>query len=134
MLLYAQISGLEARRAERENRSFNKIEACGTLALTMINGKWRYASVEAMIGGLSEQGDYLADLLKQFGTRAAPKLGSETISLMAERLRLIEFGPHLVIGNIIENTFGGEEAARYAIALASGKAADSGEYLGRRKE
>jgi hypothetical protein len=31
-------------------------------------------------------------------------------------------GPQLVIANIIENTFGGEEAARYAIALATGKA------------
>ena len=31
-------------------------------------------------------------------------------------------GPQLVIANIIENTFGGEEAARYAIALATRKA------------
>jgi len=64
-----------------------------------------------MISGLaSEQGDYFAGILRKFGARATPKLNSETISLMAERLRSIEFGPQLVIGNVIENTFGGEEA------------------------
>jgi hypothetical protein len=120
MLLYAQISKLEAKRAERENRSFDKVEACRALALTMILGKWRNVSVEAMISGLvGDQGDYFVDILRQFSARAAPRV---TISLMAERLRSIEFGPQLVIGNIIENTFGGEEAARYAIALATGKA------------
>jgi hypothetical protein len=123
MLLYAQISGLEARRAERENRASDKIAVCRTLALTMILGGWRDASVEAMITSLvSEQGDYLADILRQFGATVAPRLDGHTISLRAERLRSIEFGPQLVIGNVVENTFGGEEAARYALALATGKA------------
>ena len=77
MLLYAQISALEAGRAERENRAFNEVDACRTLALTMIRGKWRDASVEAMINGLvNEQGDYFADILTLFGARAAPKLDS----------------------------------------------------------
>jgi hypothetical protein len=71
---------------------------------------------------VGDQGDYFVDILRQFGARAAPRVNSETISLMAERLRSIEFGPQLVIGNIVENTFGGEEAARYAIALATGNA------------
>jgi hypothetical protein len=116
MLLYAQILGLEAGRAERENRTFNKVDACRTLAFAMIRGRWRDASVAAMISGLvSDQGEYFVDILRQFGAEAAPKVNGETISLMAERLRSIEFGPQLLIGNVIENTFGGKEAARYAI-------------------
>jgi hypothetical protein len=123
MLLYAQILGLEAGRAERENRTFIEVDACRKLALAMIRGRWRDASVEAMISGLvSDQGDYFVDILRQFGAEAAPKVNGETISLMAERLRSIEFGPQFLIGNVIENTFGGKEAARYAIALATGKA------------
>jgi hypothetical protein len=33
----------------------------------------------------------------------------------------IDFGPQLVIGNIIENTYGGEDAARYVVALITRK-------------
>jgi hypothetical protein len=123
MLLYAEISRLEVERAERENRMFDKVDSCRALALAMIRGKWRKVSVEAMISGLvSNRGDYFVDILRQFAAEAAPKVNSETISLMAERLRSIEFGPQLLIGNVIENTFGGREAARYAIALATRKA------------
>jgi hypothetical protein len=123
MLLYAQISGFEIGRAERENRVFNRVEACRTLALAMIRGKWRAASVEAMIDGLvKDQGDYFGNILNQFSARVAPEFDSDTISLMTKLLQSIEFGPQLVIGNVVENTFGGEEAARYAIALATKKA------------
>jgi hypothetical protein len=123
MLAYAQIAGFEAGRAQQENREFNKTEACRSLALGMIQGNWRQASVDAMIGGLlMEGGTYFADLLERHGARAVPNLNAEAIHFVADKIRGIEFGPQLVIGNIVENTFGGEEAARYVIALATGKA------------
>ncbi len=52
----------------------------------------------------------------------ARNLDPKTAKLIADKIRGLEFGPQLVIGNIVENTFGGEEAARYVIALVTGKA------------
>jgi hypothetical protein len=37
-------------------------------------------------------------------------------------MRELDFGPQLVIGNIVENAFGGDEAARYVIALITEEA------------
>jgi hypothetical protein len=34
----------------------------------------------------------------------------------------MQLGPELVIASVIENIYGGPEAARYAIAVASGEA------------
>ena len=69
-----------------------------------------------------ECGAYFADLIEKYGTQAAPKLDTKTIHLISDKIRELEFGPQLVIGNIVENTFGGHEAARYVIALVTGKA------------
>lgn len=123
MLAYASISGREAARAEQEKLEFSKINACRSLALTIVNGRWREASVDAMIAGLvEERGDYLSGLIKKYGVKAAPRLDGKIIQGIADKIRGIEFGPELVIGNVVENTFGSEEAARYAIALVTRKA------------
>ena len=123
MLLYAQIAGREAGLATQENREFSKVDACRFLALAMVSGNWKQASVDEMIDRLeSLQGGYLADLIERFGTKVVPKLDKDTAALVTELLGRAEFGPQLIIANIIENTFGGEEATRYAMALARGKA------------
>lgn len=122
MLIYAAIAGLEAGEAKRENRQFSKVAACRALAHALV-GEGQQPSVDAMITGLAqERGNYFADLVQKFGARAAPKLDAKTLHIVSEQLRELDFCPQSVIGNIVENTFGGEEAARYVIALLTKKA------------
>jgi hypothetical protein len=86
-------------------------------------GHGREANADAMIQELvKECGDYFAELLEKYAGRVAPELDLETVRMIADKIRQLDFGPQLVIGNIVENTFGGEEAARYVIALVTKKA------------
>jgi hypothetical protein len=123
MLAYAQIAGQEAVRAEQENQKFSKTGACRSLALAMVHGKWQQASIDVMISALEvEGGAYFADVIEKYGVEANPRLDAEAIHAIGDKVRRLELGPQLVIGNIVHNTFGGKEAARYVIALATGKA------------
>ena len=76
-----------------------------------------------MICGLvAERGGYFADLVRKHAGRATQNFDLKTVHLVADKIHDLDFGPQLVIGNIVENTFGGEEAARYVIALVTEKA------------
>jgi hypothetical protein len=65
ILAYAQIAGGEAARAEQDRRAFNKTDACRSLALAIVRGRWRHESVDALITALAaERGAYFADLVE----------------------------------------------------------------------
>jgi hypothetical protein len=68
------------------------------------------------------QGAYLAGLVERHAAEVLPGAAYEFRRDLAARLRGIRLGPQLVIASVIENTHGGAEAARYAIALATGDA------------
>ena len=52
----------------------------------------------------------------------SPDLDPAADHMIVEKVRDLEFGPVLVIGNIVENTYGGEEATRYVVALLNRRA------------
>ena len=79
--------------------------------------------VRAMIEELvKEKGDYFAQLVESYRARALPKTTDEQIFNIIETVRKIDFCPQLVIGNIIENTYGAEEATRYVVAVVARQA------------
>jgi hypothetical protein len=117
MQLYAPISAKEMFNAKRANREFNHAQACRELGLTL-TGKGREANVDAMISALQqEQGGYLAFLFEGHARELLPKADVEQVSNFSGVLRRVELGPQLVVANVVENTFGSLEAARYALAL-----------------
>lgn len=122
MLLYSQISGIEAGQANLEGREFSKVNACRHLALQMC-GQDKELFVDAMIEQLlEEEGEYFASLLYINGSKILPSADERIIENFAETISKLDFCPQLVIANIIENTYGEEEATKYALALISGKA------------
>jgi hypothetical protein len=122
MLVYATIVGRERATAQHEKRSFSKVNACRSLARAVV-GSGCEANADAMINALiQERGGYFTHLVETFGETACPKLDPEVLRVIAEKIGELDFGPELVIGNIVENTYGGEEAARYVVALVTGKA------------
>jgi hypothetical protein len=117
MLLYAAIAAKETVDAERGNRKFDRIRACRELGL-VLTGKGREENVEAMISALQrEQGSYLAALFERHAREVLPKADVEQVSSFSDVLRRVELGPQLVIANVVENTYGSLEAARYSLAL-----------------
>ena len=117
MLVYAGIAGEESARAQLANREFDRVRACRELGLRL-TGKGREQNVEAMISALQhEQGNYLAALFERHAQELLPKINVEQVSSFSNVLRRIEFGPQLVIANVVENTYGSLEAARYSLAL-----------------
>ena len=122
MLIYAALSGVENSIAQNEGRDFNKINACRDMALYMC-GPDREIFVNAMIEELrKEKGKYFSNLIKQYSSIILPEISQDNYKEIIDACNIMDFNPQLVIGNIIENTYGGEEATHYAIALLSGKA------------
>ncbi len=117
MQLYASIAGKETFNAKRANREFSYVQACRELGLGL-TGKGREGNVEAMILALQrEQGSYLASLFEKHAPELLPKADVEQVSKFSNVLRRVELGPQLVVANVVENTYGSLEAARYALAL-----------------
>jgi len=123
MLLYSSLAGLESGRAEAERRDFDREAACRELALKMC-GPGKEANVDGMIASLCvERGSYLVSLLQESRRQLAlsPAQDAE-LERRLDGLSETELGPQLVICNVIENTYGRPEAARYALALVEGRA------------
>lgn len=117
MLLYAAIAAKETVDAKRANREFSHVQACRELGFAL-TGKGREANVEAMISALQcEKGHYLAALFVRHAQKLLPKAGVEQVSNFSNVLGRVELGPQLVIANVVENTYGSLEAARYSLAL-----------------
>ena len=122
MLAYAGIAGRERERARQTGRVFDLNSACTQLAL-LLCGDDRQAVVDAMLNDLTHlQGAYLAGLVERYSAEVLPGAPYEFRRDVAARLRSMRLGPQLVIASVIENTYGGAEAARYAIAVATGDA------------
>ncbi len=51
-----------------------------------------------------------------------PKMNETTITNIVQMLEEMKFSPQSVICNIVENTYGGEEAAKYILALITKRA------------
>ena len=122
MLLYSRIVGRHSARGQGQQRDFDIVAACRELALAM-TGPGKEVNVDAMIQALmQEKGRYLSQLLRP---RAPEFFGGAEVSKvesLLKRVEELEFGPDIVMCNIVENTYGEEEAARYAFAICSGDA------------
>lgn len=117
MLAYARYAGEETVEAQQEGRPFSRVNACRKLGIA-ISGANRAANVEAMVLALEqEKGDYLARLLEANAEKLLPQLSATQVSELSRQLRRFELGPELVVANVVENTFGSFEAARYTLAL-----------------
>jgi len=118
MLLYSSLAGLETAKAKAEGREFDRVTACRELALKMC-GLGKEINVNIMIDALTqEKGSYLASLLIDHRSELLADASDETVNNVIEAVQSLDFGPQLVICNVVENTFGRAEAARYALALA----------------
>jgi hypothetical protein len=95
---------------------------CAELGL-LLCGEHRKPVVDRMVSDLMRsEGAFLAGLVERHAAEVLPGATFEFRREMAAGLRSIPFGPHLVIASVIENIYGGPEAARYAIAVATGEA------------
>ena len=122
MLLFASLAGSESQCAEAGGRPFDQRAACRELGLKMC-GPDREANVDAMIDELQrEKGFYFASLIEKHETDLFPKANDEAMRTVLSEVRKVEFGPSLVICNIVENSFGSLEAAKYVLALLQGHA------------
>ena len=123
MLAYSGIAARERDAARQAGRAFDTVSACTQLGL-LLCGEDNGAAVDVMLSELSRaEGAYLAGLVER---HAGEVLRGAPIDLRRDiiaRLRGVRLGPQLVIASVIENAFGGAEAAAYAVALASGDAA-----------
>ena len=117
MHLYASIAGKEMGNAKPKNKECNRVQACLELGIAL-TGKGRELNVETMISALQhEKGSYLASLFEKHARELLPTADIEQVSNFADVLRRVELGPQLVVANVVENTYGSLEAARYALAL-----------------
>jgi hypothetical protein len=67
-------------------------------------------------------GEHLASIFEAHGREIVPKADDALISKCSEHLRDLQLGPQLITANIVEDRFGAQEAARYALALLQGEA------------
>jgi hypothetical protein len=122
MLAYSGIAGREHDVARQAGREFDLHSACSQLAL-LLCGEPNRSAVEAILSDLAkQQGAFLAGLVERHASEVLPGAPLELRRDIVSRLRGVRLGPQLVIASVIENTFGGPEAARYAVALATGDA------------
>jgi hypothetical protein len=122
MLAYTGIAGREQRLAREGGREFDLRGACSQLGL-LLCGENNQPAVDAMLADLGrQQGSFLAGLVERHSGEVVPGMPAELRRDIAARLRGVRLGPQLVIGAVIENTYGGPEAARYAVAVAVGDA------------
>jgi len=122
MLAYAAVAGRQQAHAQIEGRPFDHVAACYELALLMC-GQDKSENVRAMIAALvAERGAYLAILLREYAPQLLPEWTPGLLDKVCAQVSEKGVGPQLVVCNVIENTYGRLEAARYAIALIQGKA------------
>jgi hypothetical protein len=122
MLAYSGIAGREHAIARRSAREFDLHEACRQLGL-LLCGDDNRAAVEAILRDLTtSQGAFLVGLVERHAAEILPGAPLELRRDVTARLRGVHFGPQLVIASVIENTYGGAEAALYAVALVTGDA------------
>ncbi|OGW14095.1 MAG: hypothetical protein A3G93_16610 [Nitrospinae bacterium RIFCSPLOWO2_12_FULL_45_22] len=122
MLLYSVSAGKETQAAQDQKRPFSVPNACKEMAMLMC-GSHKGIFVDAMMSELlTEKGAYFRDLLRSHGPALRPNLSARTLSDISSTAEAMDFCPQLVIGNIIENTYGPEEAARYVLAVLARQA------------
>jgi hypothetical protein len=122
MLAYAGIAAREHAIARQAARDFDRRAACTQLGL-LLCGDDNRAAVNAMISDLAHlQGAFLAGLVERHAMEVLPGAPFELRRDLSARLRGVRFGPQLMIAAVVENIYGGPEAARYAVALATGDA------------
>jgi hypothetical protein len=121
MLLYARYAGIEKAISEKEQRSFSIEIACEAMALDMCGGKG--PQVSAMITALEkEKGLYFMHLINDYRQRIDCDISDLNLAEILKSIIDVKMCPQLVIANIIENTYGAAEAAKYVIALSRGDA------------
>jgi len=121
MLAYAGIVGRGVEHAQGHGESFEIADACTALGL-LLCGDDNRPVVESMVADLMRaQGGYLAGLVERHGREALPGAPFEFHRELLVRLRQMPLGPELVIAMVVENIYGGVEATRYAVALATGE-------------
>lgn len=122
MLAYSGIAGREHAIARQSAREFDLGNACTQLGL-LLCGDDKRAAVEGILRDLSnQQGAFLVGLVERHVAEVLPGAPLELRRDVTARLRGVRLGPQLVIASVIENTYGGAEAARYAVALVTGDA------------
>jgi hypothetical protein len=122
MLAYEGIAGSERAAARHAGRQFDLGLVCTELGL-LLCGEDNRAVVDAMVSDLAvKQGTFLSGLVERHLTEVLPGAPFELRRDLTASLRALPFGPQLLIAFVIENTYGGAEAARYAVALVSGDA------------
>jgi hypothetical protein len=122
MLAYAGIAGRERANSRASGRAFDLGTACTQLGL-LLCGEDRKSVVDVMLMDLTRvQGAFLAGLVERHAAEVLPGAPFEFRRDVISRLRGVRLGPQLVIASVIENTHGGAEAARYAVALVTGDA------------
>jgi len=90
----------------------------------LLCGEDKKAAVETTLTELTRAGGaYLAALVERHAAEVLPGAPFEMRRDLVAHLRGVRLGPHLVIASVIENIYGGPEAARYAVAVATGDAA-----------
>ena len=125
MLAYSGIAGREHAIARDSGRAFDLGTACTQLGL-LLCGEDNTRAVDAMLMDLtSAQGAFLAGLVERHAAEVLPGAPVEFRRDVITSLRGIRLGPQLVIASVIENTHGGAEAARYAVALVTGDAGNA---------
>ena len=122
MLAYANIAAHERSAAGQAGKDFDVRSACSQLGL-LLCGEENRPAVETMLADLARlQGAFLAGLVERHSQAVLPGAPTDLRHDIIARLRRVPMGPQLVIASVIENTCGGREAARYAVALATGDA------------
>jgi hypothetical protein len=122
MLAYEGIAERERAAARQAGRQFELGVVCTELGL-LLCGEGNRAVVDAILSDLAaRQGTFLAGLVERHMTDVLPRAPFELRRDLTASLRALPFGPQLLIAFVIENTYGGAEAARYAVALVSGDA------------
>ena len=122
MLAYSGIAQREQAIGRKSGQEFDLQRACSKLGL-LLCGDDNHAAVDAMLADLRRyEGAFLVGLVERHGAEVIPGARVELLRELTPRLRAVRFGPTLVIASVIENIYGGPEAARYAIAVATGDA------------
>lgn len=122
MLAYARIAGQVQATSMAKNQPFDVVVACRELGL-LLCGPGSEEAVDVMISHLLiERGSYLATVVGHHLDEVLPNLTQPSRAAIIERLQGVGFGPQLLIANVVKNSFGSCEAARYAVALVTGEA------------
>ncbi len=122
MLLYARYAGIEEAMSTREQRPFSVVIACTAMALDMC-GVHKEPHVSTMVTALEEEkGLYFMHLINDYRQRIDCNISDLDLAEILESVIKVKMCPQLVIANIIENTYGAAEAAKYVIALSRGDA------------